>query len=157
MPVQPRIEGVIIREIKKHADSRGWLAELFRHDLLEQAAWPVMAYASATKPGIARGPHEHRAQADLFCFLGPSDFSIKLWDNRLDSPTYREVLELVAGESAPQMIFVPHGVVHVYKNIGSQDGLVINCSNALYAGHGRREEVDEIRHEDDPDSPFQFE
>jgi hypothetical protein len=32
--------------------------------------------------------------------------------------------------------------------------VVINCPNALYAGENYSEEVDEIRHEADPDSPF---
>ena len=35
-----------------------------------------------------------------------------------------------------------------YQNIGDADGIVINCPNRLYSGAGRKEEVDEIRHED---------
>ena len=41
-----------------------------------------MAYISMTEPGIARGPHEHAEQADCFCFLGPSNFTVYLWDRR---------------------------------------------------------------------------
>ena len=64
------IEGVIIRELKRHDDERGWLVELFRHDELEAALHPVMSYVSMTKPGVARGPHEHSDQTDCFCFIG---------------------------------------------------------------------------------------
>ena len=54
-------------------------------------------------------------------------------------------------------VIVPKGVVHQDRNVGSRDGLVINCPNRLYAGWERRDPVDEIRHEDDPDTPFRVE
>jgi dTDP-4-dehydrorhamnose 3,5-epimerase len=150
------IDGVIIRELGKYNDSRGWLSELFRHDELPAEFLPVMAYISSTLPGITRGPHEHVDQADLFCFLGPSNFKLRMWDNRQDSPTYRQVMTLVAGEDNPHVVIVPKGVVHAYQNIGDKDGIVINCPNRLYRGDQRREEVDEIRHEDDPDTIFRM-
>jgi dTDP-4-dehydrorhamnose 3,5-epimerase len=52
------------------------------------------------------------------------------------------------------MVVVPAGVVHAYKNIGDVPGMVFNAPNRLFAGEGRKEPVDEIRHESDPDSPF---
>jgi len=47
-----------------------------------------MSYISQTEPGIIRGPHEHKDQADLFCFIGPSTFRLYLWDARKGSPTF---------------------------------------------------------------------
>jgi dTDP-4-dehydrorhamnose 3,5-epimerase len=148
------IDGVVVREIRRHQDRRGWLAELFRQDQLDQEFHPVMSYVSMTHPGIARGPHEHADQADLFCFIGPSTFRIDLWDNRLDSKTHRTHDRFEAGEDSPLMVLVPKGVVHAYKNVGDREGIVINCPNRLYGGAGRNEPVDEIRHEDDPDGRF---
>jgi dTDP-4-dehydrorhamnose 3,5-epimerase len=95
-------------------------------------------------------------QADYFIFLGPSNFKLVLWDNREKSPTYRNKMALVIGEDAPTAVLVPKGVVHGYRNVGSKDGVVINCPNRLFMGEGHKEPVDEIRHEDDPDSPFQM-
>jgi dTDP-4-dehydrorhamnose 3,5-epimerase len=149
------IDGVVVREILRHQDRRGWLSELFRQDQLDQEFHPVMSYVSMTQPGITRGPHEHADQADLFCFIGPSTFRIYLWDNRLDSKTHRTHDRFEAGEDNPLMVLVPKGVVHAYKNVGERDGMVINCPNRLYGGGGRNEPVDEIRHEDDPDGRFQ--
>jgi len=150
------IDGVIIRELRKHHDRRGWLVELFRHDELPQELHPAMSYVSMTKPGAARGPHEHKDQADLFCFLGPSTFRLYLWDNRTDSPTYGESFVIDVGEERYVLVVVPAGVVHAYMNIGSVNGLVFNAPNRLYAGEGRKEPVDEIRHEDDPASRFRI-
>jgi dTDP-4-dehydrorhamnose 3,5-epimerase len=150
------IEGVVTYELKKFTDDRGWLSELFRHDELDEEFFPAMSYISFTKPGVQRGPHEHVDQADLFCFIGPSDFNIRLWDNRPASPTYRNMISLVVGESAPFAVVVPKGVVHGYKNIGQIDGMVVNCPNRLYMGTGKKEPNDEIRHEDDPDTIFRM-
>ena len=91
------IQDVAIRDLRKFNDSRGWLSELFRHDELPPEFLPAMAYTSSTKPGVTRGPHEHVDQADLFCFLGPSNFKLRMWDNRADSPTYGNVMTLVVG------------------------------------------------------------
>jgi len=150
------VRDVIVRRLQRYDDSRGWLTELFRHDELPAEFLPVMAYISSTRPGVTRGPHEHTDQADLFCFLGPSNFKLRMWDNRSDSPTYRKVMTLVAGEDNPQVVIVPKGVVHAYQNIGDKDGIVINCPNRLYRGDHRHDEVDEIRHEDNPDTPFRM-
>ena len=150
------VQDVIVRPLQRHDDSRGWLIELFRQDALPGEFLPVMAYISSTRPGVTRGPHEHVDQADLFCFIGPSNFKLRMWDNRTDSPTYRRMMTLVAGEDNPQVVIVPKGVVHAYQNIGDRDGIVINCPNRLYRGDQRRSEVDEIRHEDDPDTIFRI-
>lgn len=150
------IRDVVVRDLRKFVDERGWLAELFRHDELETEFYPVMSYISATLPGVTRGPHEHVEQADLFCFMGPSNFKLRLWDNRPGSATYLSVMTLFVGEDNPKMVIVPKGVVHAYRNIGRASGIVINCPNRLYMGDGKREPIDEIRHEDDPDTIFRM-
>ena len=146
--VEGAIEGVIVRPLKIHHDPRGWLVELCRHDELARALWPVMTYASMTLPGVTRGPHEHVDQTDGFAFFGPSDFRLYLWDTRPDGPTSGRCQTMLAGVSSPTAIWIPPGVVHAYRNIGAEPGLVFNAPNRLYAGWGKSEPVDEIRHED---------
>ena len=148
------IDGVVIKDLVRFSDRRGWLVELFRQDEIPPEFMPAMAYVSMTEPGIARGPHEHRDQADFFAFLGPSTFRLTLWDNRQSSSTYgvRQILE--AGEEHPRSVIIPAGVVHAYKNVGGKQGMVLNYPNRLFAGWGKGEPVDEIRHENDPTSNF---
>ena len=152
--VEGEINDVVVYPLKKFHDDRGWLAELFRHDDLAEEFFPVMSYISFTTPGIQRGPHEHVDQADLFCFIGPSTFMMRMWDNRPDSGTYNHIMTLFVGEENAQAVIVPKGVVHAYKNVGEKDGMVINCPNRLYMGEGKREPIDEIRHEDDPETIY---
>lgn len=146
------IEGVIIKPLKRYTDHRGWLMELYRDDELPEGFRPVMGYLSVTHPGVARGPHEHWEQADGFVFLSGT-FRLTLWENRPGKPRRKEVHEV--GEANPIFITVPAGVVHAYENIGSEDAFVLNFPDRLYAGWGRKEPVDEIRHED-IDSEFKL-
>ena len=149
-----KIHDVIVKPLAKYLDERGWLAELFRSDEIDSRFMPAMAYISMTRPGIARGPHEHREQVDCFAFIGPSNFKVYLWDARSDSPTSGVKQVIYTGIDSPAMLIVPAGVVHAYKNIGSADGIVFNAPNMLYAGEGKRSPVDEIRHEEEDGSPF---
>ena len=148
------IEGVVVRKLQRFFDSRGWLTELFRQDELDAEFLPAMAYISSTNPGVTRGPHEHWDQADYFCFMGPSNFKLRLWDNRKDSETFGRMMTIVVGDDNPAAVLIPAGVVHGYQNVGDIDGIVINCPNRLYAGAGRKEKVDEIRHENDGETIF---
>ena len=149
-----KIHDVFVRPLAKFLDERGWLAELFRSDETDASVMPVMSYISMTRPGVARGPHEHADQTDYFCFIGPSNFKVYLWDARSDSPTFGLRQTVFAGIDAPMAVIVPPGVVHAYKNIGSEDGIVFNGPNRLYAGEGKKSPVDEIRHEEAVGSPF---
>ncbi len=154
---QQEIEGVVFGDIKRFTDDRGWLCELFRHDEIDPEFHPRMAYVSETLPGVARGPHEHVDQADYFAFYGPGDFELYLWDNRESSPTSGNRSVVVVGASNPSTVIIPAGVVHAYKNISPVSGRVVNAPNRLYAGEGKSEPVDEIRHEDTPGSPYSIE
>ncbi len=149
-----KIHDVVVKPLAKYLDERGWLAELFRSDELEAEVMPVMAYVSMTQPGVARGPHEHVDQTDYFCFIGPSNFKVYLWDSRKGSPSYGVRQVIFAGADNPTMVIVPPGVVHAYKNVGIDNGIVFNAPNRLYAGDGKRSPVDEIRHEEAVGSPY---
>jgi dTDP-4-dehydrorhamnose 3,5-epimerase len=143
------VEGVFTKKLTVYDDSRGWLTEIFRTD--ETEFMPAMSYVSVTKPGVARGPHEHLYQSDYFCFFG--NFRLYLWDNRKESRTYGKRMVLDTG-GAPHVAIVPPRVVHAYKNLGSADALVVNLPDRLFKGERKAFPVDEVRHEDDPATPF---
>lgn len=146
------IPGVLKTSLKEFHDNRGWLAETFRIDEIDGFR-PEMGYISVTRPGIIRGPHEHMEQTDYFCFFGK--FTLYLWDNRKESPTYMK--RIVIDNADRMIVIVPPRVVHAYKNNGDCDGMVLNFPDKLYRGWGKKENVDEIRYEDDPESPFKIE
>ena len=145
--VQGDIDGCQLRSFKTLTDARGWLAEVYREDELSTAQHPVMAYVSLTHAGIARGPHAHRFQSDLFAFFS-GRFRLYLWDNRPNASTFGHRKVVDTGEANPITAIIPPGVIHAYKNVGTTDAVVLNCPNCLYAGHHKQEAVDEIRYED---------
>lgn len=151
--MESRIAGVHLVHLKRFVDSRGWLTELFRHDELPDGFRPVMSYLSVTHPGIARGPHEHVTQTDGFAFIDGT-YELYLWENRPGQEECAEVFTL--GSDAPTLVVVPPGVVHAYRNVGERDAFVLNFPDQLYAGWGKEEPVDEIRHEDGADSRFKL-
>ena len=150
--IETTLPGVRVKTLRKFADSRGWLMELFRDDELPAGFAPAMGYLSLTYPGVARGPHEHREQSDGFAFLSGT-FEITLWENRPGKARTKRVF--TAGEDNPLFLVVPPGVVHAYRNVGAGAATVLNFPDRLYAGHGRKGPIDEIRHEDS-DSEFQL-
>ena len=144
-----------VSKLRRFSDDRGWLSELFRTDEAPDGHDPAMAYISETLPGVARGPHAHADQTDLFAFFD-GRFRVYLWDDRPDSATngVRQVFE--AGRENPMTVRIPPGVVHAYRCLSTTPSLILNLPDRLYAGPNRAEPVDEIRHEDDPDSPYRL-
>jgi dTDP-4-dehydrorhamnose 3,5-epimerase len=149
---QGTINGVVILSLRKYVDERGYLIETFRLDTLPEGLKPEMSYISYTEPGIGRGPHEHRYQTDIFSFIGPGNFKIYLWDNREKSTSCGKRMIIFGGQDNPLTLITPPGIIHGYKNVSKTCfGMVVNFPDKLYAGWGKKEEVDEIRHENEKD------
>lgn len=151
--VEGEIEGASVVPLRKFSDDRGWLAEFFRHDELPGHLHPSMGYLSLTHGGVSRGPHEHEDQTDLFLFFD-GQFRLYIWDARTGSRSYGRRLRIDVGRDRQVVAIIPPGVVHAYTNLGNSDAYIVNCPNRLYAGEGKKEPVDEIRHEDREDSPY---
>lgn len=147
-----KIQGVVITPLKKYKDNRGWLTELFRNDEIKEEIKPVMSYISMTYPGITRGPHEHLNQTDLFAFI-TARFKLTLWDNRKGNNTK---MSITTKEDEPILVEIPPGVVHSYTNISNIEGLVLNFPNKLFKGENKKESIDEIRYEENVNSPFKL-
>ena len=150
----PGLPGVRVEVLPVFPDPRGSLHELYRSDEIPKEFKPVMACCSWSIPGVTRGPHQHVLQDDYFIFAGPSDFRVFLWDDRPRAAGAAKGWFIDTGQSVPSHIFVPRGVVHAYRNIGTVPGMVVTVTSLLYKGEGRHDPVDEIRHELNPDSPY---
>lgn len=134
---------ITIKKLDRFSDYRGWLTEIFRKDI--DKIYPVMAYISYTKRGAVRGPHEHKKQTDNFIFAGPGNVELYVWESWQHA-------KIIVGEKNPVMVTIPPGVVHGYKALSN--AIIINLPDTLYKGVNKQEEIDEIRWEDDPTSPY---
>lgn len=150
----PGLPGVRVEALPVFKDDRGSLHELFRTDEIPARFKPLMACSSWSHPGVTRGPHQHVGQDDYFTFAGPSNFTVYLWDDRPGAAGAAKGWLIHTGEQAPSRVHVPRGVVHAYRNTGNACGLVVTVTSLLFKGEGRRDPVDEIRHEQNPNSAY---
>jgi dTDP-4-dehydrorhamnose 3,5-epimerase len=55
-----------------------------------------------------------------------------VFDGRLNSPTYGCVNEVTVSEKSPGLLIVPPNIYHGWKNIGTDEAIVINMPTAMY-------------------------
>lgn len=124
------IDGVLIKQLKAHADERGFLMEMLRSDdeIFEQFG---QAYVSLNYPGVIRAWHYHKKQSD-FWVVPKGMVKAVMFDSREDSPTKGEVQEVFLGENNRILLKIPVGVMHGYKTIGVEPSLLINFPTQPY-------------------------
>jgi dTDP-4-dehydrorhamnose 3,5-epimerase len=126
------IEGALLVELTTNVDPRGSLAEVFRRSWLPGAGEMVQANLSVSRPGVLRGLHFHRRQADYWCFLDGPAF-VGLFDLRRGSPTEgrREALTLDPAEGL-RGLYLPPGVAHGFYALG--EVRLLYLVDAYYTG-----------------------
>jgi len=125
------IEGLIIHYTKPIEDERGELVEIYRPSWDISPDPMVFAYAVTTRPNVIRGWGFHKLQDDrIFVNRG-----VVLWaffDNRENSPTYKNFVKVTVSERNRALIIIPKGVYHAVKNIGTEEAQFINFPTKPY-------------------------
>jgi len=143
------IEGVVIKQLTRHVDDRGYVMEILRDDD-EHFLGFGQVYVSACFPGVVKAWHCHEHQYDNFCVVR-GNANIGLYDDRAHSPTKGEVQAIVAGELNPVLIQIPPLVWHGMVALGGETALTLNVPTRHYD----RDSPDELRRDPfDPDIPF---
>jgi dTDP-4-dehydrorhamnose 3,5-epimerase len=102
------IDGVRRFELARHADERGWFAELARASALQKPIRQVNV--SRSRRGVIRGLHYHeRGQDDLFVCLEGMVRVVVL--DRKSGETFTEDI----GDENPVAIYVPGVHAHGYE------------------------------------------
>ena len=124
------IEGIEVKQLKRHADERGYLMEMLREDdaVFEHFG---QAYVSMNYPGVIRAWHFHRKQNDLWV-VPKGMVKAVVYDCREGSPTYGEVNEFFLGDNNPILLKIPVGTMHGYKTVGTEPSLLINFPTRPY-------------------------
>ena len=133
------IDGVRIKQLKVIPDERGYVMEILRcdDDMYEKFG---QTYITSCYPGVIKGWHYHKVQADHFtCIIGM--VKVALYDDRDESPTRGEVNEFFMGEKNNILLKIPRGVLHGFKAIGNETAVIVNVPTEPY----NRENPDEYR------------
>lgn len=123
------INGVIVKKLVTHTDERGYFRELIRvtDDFFTEGfgQWSI----SQMYPGVIKAWHIHKKQVDWW-YVHNGVLKVALYDTRKDSPTYKEIIELLMGDNQPaQILRIPPGVAHGCKCISGPANLFYITSN----------------------------
>jgi dTDP-4-dehydrorhamnose 3,5-epimerase len=131
LSVAPRIEGLIIRRQAPTEDERGELCEIYNPAWNVHPAPLVYAYHAMIRPGKVKGWVVHRKQDDrIFVCTGVARFGC--FDDRPDSPTYRQLNVFTISERNHALVVIPRGVYHALQNVGTHDMTFVNLPTAPY-------------------------
>ncbi|MDY6787608.1 MAG: dTDP-4-dehydrorhamnose 3,5-epimerase family protein [candidate division WOR-3 bacterium] len=146
------IEGIKFKELIMHNDERGRLMEMLRNDDDAYTEFGQV-YMTTNYPGIIKAWHCHEKQTDyVTCISGM--IKLALYDGREESSTYRSVEELFIGDHKKRMVVIPPGVYHGWKNIGTDESIVVSVITRPY----NADNPDEIRLPYDSDKiPYSWE
>ncbi|MGB9637108.1 MAG: dTDP-4-dehydrorhamnose 3,5-epimerase family protein [Thermoplasmata archaeon] len=122
------LEGVVVKDLKRFVDERGFFNEVFRKDWNEIFSDEIVQVnMSITYPGIVRAWHRHlRGQVDYFYVV---DGTLKLCC--YDDLT-RELCEFVLTEMQPRIVRIPGKYWHGFKAIGVKPVILIYFVSRLY-------------------------
>ena len=150
--LQPRIDGVQVREVKHVPKSNGYLTEVFRSDWGLDARGVDQVFQNVLLPGGISGWHVHRFTTDRI-FVTHGLMKLVLYDARTESPTYGQIDELNLGALRPALVVVPPGVWHAVENVSHEAAALLNLVDAAY----RYEDPDHWRLPiDTPEVPYSF-
>jgi dTDP-4-dehydrorhamnose 3,5-epimerase len=128
--VEP-IEGLRFRLTRPVAHEDGHLIEIARDDW-EVIADPIrQVHMTTTLPGRVRAWGLHGLTTDRL-FVVSGLVHIVCWDGREDSPTFARLNEFTLSDRNPGLIVVPPNVYHGWKNIGTNEAIVVNMPTRPY-------------------------
>ena len=143
LPKNNAIDGVIFKSLRTFPDDRGFFREVVRvtDDFFEPNGFAQWSHSRMTKD-VVKAWHFHHQQIDWW-YLGVGQIETVLYDNRPESPTYRQKLVFRMGESRFEdthevCVRIPQGVLHGCRVL-SDDAHLFYITSCTYnpADEGR--------------------
>jgi dTDP-4-dehydrorhamnose 3,5-epimerase len=120
------IEGVKVIPLRKIPDERGMIMHMLKNTDPHFEKFGEI-YFSVAYPGVIKGWHLHKKQVQFYAVISGM-IKLVLVDERKDSRTHGELMEICTGEDNYQLIRIPVGVVNGYKTLGIKPAIVGNCA-----------------------------
>jgi len=120
------IEGVKITPLKIIPDERGAIFHMLRSDdpIFEKFG---EIYFSKVYPGVVKGWHLHKKMT-LNYAVPVGMIKLVLYDDRNNSSTKGEIMELFIGVENYVLVTIPPNVWNGFKGIGTEPAIVANCA-----------------------------
>ncbi len=138
------IDGVVVKDLVRHPDERGFFEEMIRvTDTFFAEGFGQVSH-SFMLAGVVKAWHIHTTQVDWW-YVVRGTIKMALFDKREKSQTYKELNEFTIGssEGKNKIIKIPPGVAHGLKVIEGPADLVY-VTSGIYS----KDEEGRIRYDD---------
>lgn len=125
-----KIKGVKFKTLTRHADERGFFAEVVRDDEKIVQGFGQMS-VSKTNPGVIKAFHYHKKQDDIW-FFPSGNARVVLHDLREGSETKGVTESFMMGEDNPSALLIPIGVAHGYQVLGNEPVVIVYVTTQSY-------------------------
>jgi len=137
------IADVILIELTRHGDERGYFIETFRQDLFEEAIGYKVNFVqdneSKSLKGVLRGLHYQLppyAQAKLVKVIEGNVLDVAV-DIRKSSPTFGQHVSVELTAQNKHQLFVPHGFAHGFVVLSESATFAYKVDNYFAPEHDR--------------------
>jgi len=120
------IDRVLVKPLKQIVDERGKVMHMLRSDDENFEKFGEI-YFSVVNPGAIKAWHLHPKMALNYAVVSGM-IKLVLYDNRENSPTKGELMEIFMGDNNYVLVHVPVGVINGFKGIDTKPSIVANCA-----------------------------
>jgi len=120
------IKGVAVHPLRRIPDERGMVMHMLRADAPHFERFGEI-YFSTVYPSVVKGWHLHRRMTLNYAVVSGM-IKLVLYDDREDSPTRSEVMELFVGDQNYALVTVPPLVWNGFRGVGTAPAIVANCA-----------------------------
>ncbi len=133
-----QILGVEVKQLKSHGDQRGFFREIIRSSdpLFKDGVFAQWSHSKMER-NVVKAWHYHHVQTDWW-YLPIGQAQAVLFDNRPESPTYKQKMIVMMGESGrfgPETrevcVRIPPGVLHGLKVL-SEEAHLFYITSVIY-------------------------
>jgi dTDP-4-dehydrorhamnose 3,5-epimerase len=126
-----QIDGMKVTPLRRIADERGAVFHMLRDDSEGFERFGEI-YFSTIYPGVIKGWHLHR-EMTLNYAVPVGMIKLVCYDDRADSPTKGNVVEVHTGELNYVLVTIPPLVWNGFKGEGTTTAVVANCSTVHHS------------------------
>jgi dTDP-4-dehydrorhamnose 3,5-epimerase len=141
------INGVLVQPLRQIPDERGRIMHMLRSDDPYFEKFGEI-YFSTVYPGVVKGWHLHKEMTLNYAVVYGT-IKLVLYDDRHDSSTRGQLMELYIGEGNYSLIKIPPLVWNGFKGVGIVPAIVANCATIPH-------DPDEIVRMDPFDNPIPY-
>ncbi len=132
------IEGVVIKKLNKIPDERGSIFHMLKREDAEFNDFGEI-YFSTIYPGAIKGWHIH-TEMELNYAVLYGEIKLVLYDDRKESKTKGNLMEIFTGEKNYLLVKIPSLVWNGFKGVGTKEAIVANCTTISH----RPDEIERV-------------